>query len=180
MEGSRLRVFAALELPEDTAAMIYEWQKPLMNKYPSLKWVSTDRMHLTLRFFGDIDESVIRKINAELATWKPGPLDFSLTEAGFFGRRRSPSVYWLGGVFPKEIKRMAEGLASIPDDKGRTDEREYIPHLTVARRRRSSSVPTELVLAGEIPGVFRSAALFNSRLTPNGPEYRYLYEYELT
>ena len=175
-----MRVFAALELPEDTASQISQWQKPLMEKYPSLKWVSTDRMHLTLRFFGNIDESVIGRIDGMLASWKPGPLEFSLTEAGFFGRRGKPWVYWLGGVFPNEIRSKAEELASIPDEKGRTDEREYVPHFTVARRRRSSAVPDELALAGEIRGIFRRAALFNSRLTPRGPEYRYIYEYELT
>ena len=34
-----MRVFAALELPEETADMICSWQKPLTKKYPSLKWV---------------------------------------------------------------------------------------------------------------------------------------------
>ena len=137
-------------------------------------------MHLTLRFFGNVDDSVISEIAGALSSWKPGPLEFTLMKTGHFGRSPAPSVYWLGGIFPDEIKRKAEELASIPDDKGRTDKREFVPHLTVARRRRTSVIPDEIALSTEIEGVFRKAAVFNSRLTSKGPEYRYLYEYELT
>ncbi|MCK4807937.1 MAG: RNA 2',3'-cyclic phosphodiesterase, partial [Candidatus Aegiribacteria sp.] len=114
-----MRIFAALELPRQVRREITDWQKPLTARYPSLKWVQGDRMHLTLRFFGDIPESEVGRICGLLSSWHPGPLAFSLDSIGSFGKRKSPSVFWLGGNFPEEVSEIAFELGRIPDERGR-------------------------------------------------------------
>lgn len=173
-----MRVFAALELPKDSLRMIAEWQRPLISRYPSLKWVSVDNMHITLRFYGDIDGDILDRVRVTMAEWRPGPLEFSLCEAGSFGRKGSPSVYWLGGVFPVEVMEQARRLGAIPDGKGAVSARRFRPHLTVARRR--GGLPVSLTGPAEgIRGVITRAALVDSRLTSGGPEYTFLERYEL-
>jgi 2'-5' RNA ligase len=157
---------------------IMGWQKPLTARNPSLKWIREDRMHLTLRFFGDIPESEVGRICRVLSSWNPGPLEFSLDSIGSFGNRRSPSVFWLGGNFPEEVSRIAFKLGRIPDDKGRKGEQRFVPHLTFARRRNSAPLP-ELDPPGEIRGVFKEAVVINSRLTSGGPEYTFIERYDL-
>ncbi len=173
-----MRIFAALELPQKVIKGITDWQKPLMSRYSSLKWVRGDRMHLTLRFFGDIPESGIERIHEILSLWHPGPMKFSLSGIGTFGRSSSPSVFWLGGDFPVEISEISGELGQVPDEKGRKGEKRFFPHLTVARRKDSSELP-ELDLPDEITGVFTEAAVINSRLTLRGPEYTFLNRYDL-
>lgn len=173
-----MRIFAALELPQKVIKGITDWQKPLMSRYSSLKWVRGDRMHLTLRFFGDIPESGIERIHKILSSWHPGPLKFSLCGIGTFGKSSSPSVFWLGGDFPCEISEIAERLGRIPDEKGKNGGKKFVPHLTVARRKDSAEFP-ELDLPAEITGVFTEAAVINSRLTSGGPEYTFLERYDL-
>lgn len=173
-----MRVFAALELPEDSVRKIAEWQAPLISSYPSLKWVSVDKMHITLRFYGDIGSDILKRVRGTMAEWRPGPLEFSLLKAGSFGRRGSPSVYWLGGEFPAEVMEQARRLGAIPDGKGAVSARRFLPHLTVARRR--GGLPVSLPGPEEgIEGVITRAALVDSRLTSKGPEYTFLERYEL-
>ena len=135
-------------------------------------------MHFTLRFFGDVSESVIASVQEVMSFWHPGTLEFSLSTVGSFGEKKSPSVFWLGGSFPEEIFEIALELGRIADDKGRISTRRFVPHLTVARRRRFSELP-ELDPPDEIRGVFTKAAVINSELTPEGPEYTFLKEYDL-
>jgi len=173
-----VRIFAALELPRQVRREIIDWQKRLKVRYPLLKWVQEDRMHLTLRFFGDIPESGVERICSVLSSWHPPILEFSLGSIGSFGNRKSPSVFWLGGDFPEEVFKIALELGRIPDEKGRKGGKRFIPHLTVARRRNSTPLP-ELDPPGEISGVFEEALVINSRLTPGGPEYTFIDRYDL-
>ncbi|MCD4700499.1 MAG: RNA 2',3'-cyclic phosphodiesterase [Candidatus Aegiribacteria sp.] len=173
-----MRIFAALELPLQVRREITDWQRPLTSLYPSLKWTRSDRMHLTLRFFGDIPESGIRMICSVVSSWHPGPIEFSLNRIGSFGNIKSPSVFWLGGIFPEEVSEIAFELGRIPDENGRKGGKKFIPHLTVARRRNSTMLP-ELDPPGEIKGVFKEAVVINSRLTSGGPEYTFVERYDL-
>ncbi|MFO8183127.1 MAG: RNA 2',3'-cyclic phosphodiesterase [Candidatus Aegiribacteria sp.] len=173
-----MRVFAALELPEESLRMIAEWQSPLISRYPSLKWVSVDNMHITLRFYGDIGKDILERVRGTMAEWRPGPLGFTLSGVGSFGRKGSPSVYWLGGEFPVEVMEQARRLGAIPDGKGAVLGRRFLPHLTVARRRGGLPVSLPGPVEG-IGGVITRAALVDSRLTSEGPEYTFLERYEL-
>ncbi len=173
-----MRIFAALELPFRVKREITDWQKPLKVLYPSLKWIQGDNMHLTLRYFGDIPESEVGRICELLSSWHPGRLPFSLESIGSFGKRKSPSVFWLGGSFPEEISRVACELGRIPDERGKTGGQRFIPHLSFARRKNSTPLP-ELEPPGEIRGVFEEAVVINSRLTSGGPEYTFIERYDL-
>ena len=173
-----MRIFAALELPLQVRRGISDWQEPLKARYPSLKWVQGDSMHLTLRFFGDIPQSEVEKICSLLSSWHPGSLAFSIDSIGSFGNRKSPSVFWLGGSFPAEVSTMACELARIPDEKGMKGVHRFVPHLTFARRRNSTPLP-KLDPPGKIKGVFQKAVVINSRLTSAGPEYTFIERYDL-
>jgi RNA 2',3'-cyclic 3'-phosphodiesterase len=173
-----MRIFVALSIPAETLREISEWLDPQAYRYPSLKWVTTDRMHLTLRFFGDIDQDRILRIRSVMKNWKPGPMRFILRDVGTFGKKGSPAVYWLGGDFPVEIQEVASKLGMIPDDRGRTCRGKFTPHLTVARRRRGSSPALES--PKEMRGVLDTAMMIDSRLKPEGPEYTILERYDLS
>lgn len=172
-----MRIFVALSLPGDVLDGIERWKEPLERMYPSLGWVRRDRMHLTLRFYGDIPEAALRRVTGTVEEWTPGPLSFRLVELGTFGSRGSPSVYWLGGEFPPEVASIARKLGRIPDDRGRVSGKVFVPHLTVARRRRG--IAPLLEPPGEMTGEITEVSVIDSRLTSEGPEYTYLRRYDL-
>lgn len=173
-----MRIFVALELPEDILKVIAEWQKPLISLHPSLKWVKPEHMHLTLRFFGDIKRSAMLEVERQLSGSQTGPQEFTLEKLGsFYGKDQLPFVYWLGGRFPSAVSNMAEELGRIPDERGRINSKKFLPHITIARRRLSSASP-QLPEPPILRGVFHEAVMFNSRLTPSGPEYNRLKRFE--
>ena len=62
-----------------------------------VSWVRPDRMHLTLHFYGQADETMERRILAALAEPVPeAPFSLSFEGLGFFPPRGSPRVLWLG------------------------------------------------------------------------------------
>ncbi len=173
-----MRIFVALELPEHIIKEIAGWQKPLISLYPSLKWVKPEHMHLTLRFFGGIKRSRMLEVEKLLSSRQMGLLEFTLDKLGTFcGKDQLPFVYWLGGSFPSAVSHMAEELGGIPDDRGRINSKKYLPHITIARSRLSSKSP-QLPEPPFMRGVFHEAVMFNSRLTPAGPEYSRLKRFE--
>lgn len=173
-----MRIFVALELPENTIREIREWQEQLVILHPSLKWIKPEQMHLTLRFFGDIQRDRMLEIEKLLSSRHTGLLEFTLDKLGTFcGRDQLPFAYWLGGSFPSIVSHVAEELGKIPDGRGRINSKKFLPHITIARRRESSASP-QLPEPPAMQGVFHEAVIFNSRLTPAGPEYSRLKRFE--
>ena len=168
-----MRIFAALELPEETLAKVHLWMKPYIFRFSGLNWVPISRMHVTVRYFGDVDEDIQRRILEVMEGWRPDSLDFVLNRTGSFGRSGSPSVYWLGGEFSSSVQELHRELADIPDENSRLDRKEFIPHLTIARRRKTSAV-VNFQDPQPITGTISGAAVINSRLTPAGPEYTFM------
>ena len=57
---------------------IGEVQEDLKSTHADVRWVSTERIHLTLKFFGNIDESriepIVKSIEGLIQTTPPFPL----------------------------------------------------------------------------------------------------------
>lgn len=174
-----MRVFAAIELPADARVQIGVWQRRAIRGDSGLRPVRPDCCHLTLRFLGGVGESSVDAMARMLETWTPGPLPFSLHSVGSFGGNGRPVVCWLGGTFPEAVIRLALRLGTVPDDRGRVHEGTFIPHITVARSRgpETGTVPAD---PAPIRGFLTTAAIYDSRLTPSGPEYRTMRRFDIS
>ena len=183
-----MRLFIAVELPPPVlataSAMSRALQERLLKLSPKarLTWVPPDRMHLTIRFLGDVNHVTRAAVEAAVAA----PLDttaFALTlgAAGAFPPRGAPRVLWLGiaqGLTDlKRLEREVSGrleIAGVPPDS-----HAFNPHLTLARVRDPQGLrwpaPPEGVLHPEAPAhssaLIDAITLFESRLSPKGPTY---------
>lgn len=175
-----MRLFVALCLPSGLRASLDEYLEPLRERYPKLKWVDPAKIHLTLRFLGNVDLEAADRVAEIVEELGLPKISYRVDRAGSFGggRSRAPSVFWLGGEFGKEVYVLAERLAALPDDRGRKGRRRFTPHLTVARRRKKGPVP-ELPSPGPWSGSMDTLRVYNSNLTPRGPEYETIKEFEL-
>ena len=62
-----MRIFIAIELPEDIKSKIFHASETLTNKnFFRGKFVEKKDLHLTLKFLGEIDEEKIEKIISRL------------------------------------------------------------------------------------------------------------------
>jgi 2'-5' RNA ligase len=184
-----IRSFLAIELPKPILGKIEEVQGDLRSTRADVRWVNPEKIHLTLKFFGNIEESRIEPIFKSIEEPIRNTLPFSLEVRGVgaFPHLRNPRVIWMGLVdgrevlvsFQKQIETQLEKIGFQLED------RPFHPHLTLGRMK-SSRGKEELV--GRIErhkeeefGDFQveRVILFKSDLKPLGPIYTLLKEIKL-
>jgi len=181
-----LRAFIAIELPEPVKEALGALSRRLQRPGERVTWVRTERIHLTLRFLGEIDQEAIVKLSAILSDAYAGmaPFALSVKGVGAFPNVRRPSVIW-AGIGPVDGVQAAHDAA---EQAARTiglpvENKAFRPHLTLARirdRRAASALTARLEAErGFVGGEFTvgRVSLFSSELTPKGPIYRRLGEF---
>ena len=125
-----LRVFAALPVPEpiaDEAAELMDEQVPGAN------WRPIENLHVTLAFYGELDEPVIADLDAQLACIATRPFQMRLSGAGHFSQGGQPTSIWLGVEDSEPLRDLARACSRAARGAGFTPEpRVYRPHLTLA------------------------------------------------
>jgi len=184
-----VRSFLAIELPKPILRKIEEVQGDLRLTHADVRWVSPERIHLTLKFFESIEESRIDSIFKSIEEPIQNTLPFSLKVRGVgaFPHLKNPRVIWIGLVeereiltsFQKQIETQLEKIGFQPEN------RPFHPHLTLGRMK-SSRGKEELVgrmgRHKEVEfGDFKveRVVLFKSDLRPSGPIYTPLRELRL-
>jgi RNA 2',3'-cyclic 3'-phosphodiesterase len=170
-----VRLFFAVELPEKVRAILGRLRTDESRAY---RWVDADLLHLTLAFLGEqADERLpaLERIGASAArSSRPGRLH--LGEAGQFGSARAPRVLWVDvrGDVDRILALQRALAAELAREGFPTEERQFKPHITLARRRENASgaaphgwPPTVEVASFEL----NELTLMQSRLSPRGPTY---------
>jgi 2'-5' RNA ligase len=184
-----IRSFLAIELPQPILKKIEEVQGDLRSTHADVRWVSPDKIHLTLKFFGNIEESRIDLIlkSIEDPIRNTSPFSLKVRGVGAFPSLKNPRVIWMGLVdgkevlasFQKQIESQLEKIGFQPED------RPFHPHLTLGRMKSSRGKED---LGGRMEkhkeeefGDFpvERAVLFKSDLRPTGPIYTPLRELRL-
>ena len=144
-----------------------------------LTWVTPERMHLTVRFIGQADDSRTAAIEAALAPpIAVPPFNLHVTGLGTFPPRGTPRVLWAGVDGQLDALRGAE--REVSDRLERLgiarEDRPYSPHLTLARVKEAAGLRAASLVEGLADRDFGSTrvdaiTLFESRLSPKGPTY---------
>jgi len=178
-----VRLFVAIEIEEGLAKQIVrlsdELRRRVEARAPSarLTWVPRERLHLTIRFIGEVDEPRAEQIRTALAS----PLDtpaFELTfeGAGAFPGHGAPRVLWAGITHgERELDDLEREVSARLARCGIPEGRPSRPHLTLARVRDPKGLRTGTLFDG-LHGTLgatavRTITLFQSRLSPKGPTY---------
>lgn len=135
------RVFCAIELPEAVRTKLSEHILHLRNRVPEAKatWSRPENVHLTLKFFGNVDQAIIPNLSATLDRVSENILPFKVVVEGTgkFPPRGLPKVLWNGISDPTQLLSKLHRL--IEDECDREgfakDDRPFRPHLTLARLR---------------------------------------------
>jgi 2'-5' RNA ligase len=184
-----LRSFLAIELPATILHRIGEVQRDLKSSKADVRWVSPEHIHLTLKFFGNIEESRIDPIVKAIEEPIRGtsPISITIRGIGAFPGLKNPRVIWMGlSDERKELIPFQNRLEKELEKIGfQSEDRPFHPHLTLGRMR-SNRGKDELVRGmdryrEETFGNFQveRVVLFKSDLTPKGAIYTALREVRL-
>ena len=175
-----VRTFLAIELPHDIRQKLSHHMERWRSIKADVKWVQPSRMHITLKFFGEIPEPHIPSImqTCEKVCAAQRPFQLAIAGTGIFPNLKKPRVLWAGITEDKNMlinlqQQLEDSLCATGFAK---EKRSFSPHLTVGRIRSSkrTSQLIKIFMAERIktiPFTVNSVSLFKSVLTPQGPKY---------
>jgi len=136
-----MRLFTAIDIP----AEVQERLRALLARLkPTAKisWSPVHNLHITTKFIGEWPENRLEEMKRALAAIpKPGSIEISVRGLGWFPNERRPRVFWAGieaaGMEAKEtLRTLAHSTEQALAKLGvPVEERDYSPHLTLARIR---------------------------------------------
>jgi 2'-5' RNA ligase len=176
------RLFYALELPESLRTRIGEHARMVREAVPDAgaTWIRMENIHLTVKFFGMVSTDRIDSISktAERVTEQFAPITVSIGGTGVFPRPSRPQVLWVGvgdprgtlAAFQSELENEFAGIGFLKE------ERDFRPHLTIARIRRPEKAKDlgQVHLNSELSRenvVLDNLILFRSELSKQGSKY---------
>jgi 2'-5' RNA ligase len=184
-----IRSFLAIELPEIIRKRIEQVQGDLKSSHADMRWVNPGKIHLTLKFFGNIEEARIEPIVKAMEGPVYNGTGFPLRVKGIgtFPHWKNPRVIWMGLIdgrdilipLQKQIETELEKIGFEPEGRA------FQPHLTLGRvnsaRGKEELIQKMEKYREEEFGEFDVAKiiLFKSDLKPTGPIYTPLREVKL-
>jgi RNA 2',3'-cyclic 3'-phosphodiesterase len=170
--GERLRLFVALLLPDEAISSLVQWQAVELAGRSGLRIVPAENLHVTVAFLGARPAGDVETIAALLRNTaaKARPPVF---EPVRYRETRSVAMIVLED-HERRGARLAERVFDGLEDLGvyRREQREWLPHVTIARLRDRSRLSPPLPSLGEV--VSSEVAVMMSRLRPSGAEYEIL------
>lgn len=123
------RLFTGLELPADVGFDLDFMKGGIIGA----RWIDRESFHITLRFIGDIDDSLAREIAYELEGIEARPFSLRLKGIGVFGGNK-PHTLFAGVEENAELRRLQSIHERICQVLGLEAEgRKFTPHVTLAR-----------------------------------------------
>jgi RNA 2',3'-cyclic 3'-phosphodiesterase len=174
------RLFIAIFPPPEAAQALLRGLDAL--SLPSHRRVPAEQIHLTLRFLGDTPAEQLAPIEKLIRSAAAATRRFTLRPERLVGLpARRPRVVAAATDAPEPLRSLEAALRTRhptpPADPGA--ERSFIPHLTLARYRRSAT-PLRTDRPIDAGGfLVTKITLISSELRPEGPRYTALIEADL-
>ena len=188
-----MRVFVAFDLAisvvEKLVLVQQEINQPIASEGAEARWTDGANLHLTLKFIGGVDPSLVSRIREKLRqiAAQQALFEYETVGIGCFPGPKKPRIIWAGagaGVEHVEALHMNTevGFSRLGIAK---EERAFHPHVTIGRLKTyKSRIDIEPTLATYNDTVFGSSQvkdliLFESRLSPKGATYHVIERFPL-
>jgi 2'-5' RNA ligase len=130
-----IRLFVALKIPEKIKVQLFKICSQLVTDASFYKWELKDKIHLTLKFIGEVEENLLPLISTELDFVKNyRSFHFNISRFGFFFRDNRPKILWAGLKTDDSIFKLVEELNKRMEIFNiEPERREFKSHLTLLR-----------------------------------------------
>ena len=176
------RIFVAINISNEARDKTSKYIEKLRREFPSLRigWDKPEKLHLTLKFLGEIDERQLNDLTGAVARIAKQFSNASLQIAGtgVFPSKRNARILWLG---VREIKGSLQNLNEILENECEKagfakEKRSFKAHLTIARLREPAN--SKELIERHLTESFESGAfevselvIYESKLQKSGSIY---------
>jgi len=180
-----IRLFAALKIPEEIKDKIFGYCFDGVENSSDYKWEAKEKIHLTLKFIGDVKDELLPEIINEIEFVKRYSSFYcTISKFGFFFRDREPKILWCNLDTDDSMVMLVDELDKRLRKFGiEVEKRKFKGHLTLLRIKKNVN---EKFIQGFKEYKFdpvnfntNQVALIQSMLKPTGSEYKVLKIYEL-
>jgi len=183
-----MRLFVALPVPRAAQQAIGDLIKTFAVPESPVRWVREEGLHLTLKFFGEVDEARVPEISTALGRTTTGMSQLPVTanEVNGFPALDRARVVWIGLEAPPALELLAHRVEQECEALGFPGEaRVFHPHITLGRVKDGArldrfSARRLSTLRPSIPFVLDSMVLFASKLGPGGAVHSPLANFPLS
>lgn len=169
------RLFLAVELPEALVSALEDHVSGRRPEFRGCRWTAPENIHITLYFFGDVEDGDSGRLQEALRDACRGIGMFALTMEGITAAPpgRPPTMIWATFREHPSFRALQDAVYREAGAVIALDPPKRVPHATLARCRRGLPVDVS-VDQGTIwsdPIEVDSCSLFASTLTDDGPIY---------
>ncbi len=145
-----IRSFIAVPLAENVSRGTARLITRLSQVDEGIRWVPVDNLHLTLKFLGEVDNTLVPKIcefSREICEGYE-PFELSFAGTGGFPNLNRARILWVGVEDPSgSLVGIVSELESKLADLGfKPEPRDYTPHLTIGRTRSGGRRASEQII----------------------------------
>jgi 2'-5' RNA ligase len=176
-----MRLFVAVEMNSSVESVAREVIDDLRARaarlapHAKITWSNPERIHVTVRFIGDADETQVHAIRSALGPTIDAPVfDIAVEGVGAFPPKGPPRVVWAGLSDGRDgLLEVERAVARCLDTLVPAEDRPYSPHLTLARVKEPAGLSRAALIEGLNTRHFGTVhvdaiTLFESRLSPKG------------
>jgi 2'-5' RNA ligase len=184
-----MRAFIALDLAPGSRQAIAKVIRRLEPRFPGVKWVNAEQLHLTLHFLGDVLFSDINQVcaAAKQAAENIPPFSIHLKSLGAFPDAHRPRVIWVGveSGHPQLVELQSALKRPLGEMGYPSDKNVFKPHITIGRIKRWGELEgldeelTKYEQAEFGVTAVDDLVVYESQLNRSGPEYSVISEIEL-
>lgn len=177
-----MRVFIAIDLPENVKARIFHKFELFQNKNLFKgKFVAKENLHLTLKFLGNVPNEKLEEIKKKLRSIEFEKFECGIGKVGVFNENHI-KIIWVD-LMCENVEKLQKQISNALPPLS-TDDKEFNTHVTTARVR---SVGNKEELLKELRNMHfkgmdfevNEFLLIKSELTRQGPRYEVLERYPL-
>lgn len=143
-----MRLFIAALLPREIQAGIDEYIKTIRPRCEGVKWERREKLHITLKFLGSVEDSKAKQISSVLSgiVDDNSSISMEIQRFGGFPVLSSPRVIFVGLSDNPSLSEIHQTINYELEPLGfEKERRNFIPHVTIGR------VKSKFRVRGTIP-----------------------------
>lgn len=143
-----MRLFIAALLPREIQAGIDEYIKTIRPHCEGVKWERREKLHITLKFLGNVEDSKAKQISSVLSgiVDHNSSLSMEIQRFGGFPVLSNPRVIFVGLSDNPSLSEIHEAINDELEPLGfEKERRKFVPHVTIGR------IKSKMRVKGTIP-----------------------------